>query len=109
MLRSGVNGLHTQGCRPCGWSSRSHWTASRDGEDVEFAAANFADAFLSLPLLEHERKYAVVKMVSSWCFPQRRVWARTRSTFVERASRGRRKTHLSNVLTVESTTAVLRG
>ena len=54
---------------------------ARDGEGVEFAVADFADAFLTMPLLEHERKYVV----------------------------GRRKTHTRSVLTVGSSTAVLRG
>ena len=88
MLRSGVNGLVTMrerivlprvadlasGAVDLWEAWAGHWTESRrlvdefapDGEGVEFAAADFADAFLTMPLLEHERKYVVVKGVSNW-------------------------------------------
>ena len=88
-LRSGVNVLVIVSPRGADLASGAvgileawagHWTESRrsvdefarDGEGVEFAAVGFADAFLTMPLLEHERKYVVVKGVSN-CYVFRSV------------------------------------
>ena len=64
---------------------------ARDGEGVEFAAANFADACLTMLLLEHERKYVVVKGVAFGLTSGPLLWGRlaaaitrlTQATFLQ--------------------------